>query len=230
MNVKLEITGDGSHTLSVLDMNEHYHSVHGAISESRHIFIEAGLKYILPEKEKINILEIGFGTGLNALLAFIELSKLNIPCEYTTIEAYPLEEKIFSKLNYPELLNIPAKHFISMHRSEWNKKVKISPTFELHKIQCKVQDIQLKENYFDVVFFDAFAPDIQPEVWAEEIFKTIFSSMKNNSVLTTYSTKGTVKRTLKNIGFIIEKLPGPKGKREILRATKISNIDTRILK
>jgi tRNA U34 5-methylaminomethyl-2-thiouridine-forming methyltransferase MnmC len=220
MDLKLEITEDGSHTLAVPDLNEHYHSVHGAINESKHIFIEAGLKYSLPAKEKINILEIGFGTGLNALLTFIELSKVNIPCEYTSIEAYPLEEKIFSQLNYPKLLGAPEEIFLFLHKSEWDKKVKISPAFELYKIHCKAQEMKLAENNFDVVYFDAFAPDVQPEVWSEEIFKNIFLSMKNNAVLTTYSTKGIVKRILKNIGFKIEKLPGPKGKREILRAIK----------
>ena len=137
MNVQLEITEDGSHTLIVPELNEHYHSVHGAINESKHIFIEAGLRYSLQKKEKINILEIGFGTGLNALLTFIELLKLNIPCEYTSIEAFPLEEKIFSQLNYPKLLGVQDEIFLSLHKAEWNKRVNISDNFELHKIHCK---------------------------------------------------------------------------------------------
>jgi len=220
MNVKLEITEDGSHTLIVPELNEHYHSVHGAINESKHIFIEAGLKYALPKKEKINILEIGFGTGLNALLTFIELLKLNIHCEYTSIEAFPLEEKIFTQMNYSKLLDVQEEIFLSLHKAEWNKKVNITDIFELNKIYNKVQEIKLAENNFDVVYFDAFAPDIQPEVWSEEVFRNIFFSMNDNAVMTTYSTKGTIKRILKNIGFKIEKLPGPKGKREILRAIK----------
>ena len=220
MNVQLEITEDGSHTLIVPELNEHYHSVHGAINESKHIFIEAGLRYSLQKKEKINILEIGFGTGLNALLTFIELLKLNIPCEYTSIEAFPLEEKIFSQLNYPKLLGVQDEIFLSLHKAEWNKRVNISDNFELHKIHCKAQDMELTEGKYDVVYFDAFAPDIQPEVWSEEVFRNIFFSMNDNAVMTTYSTKGTIKRILKNIGFKIEKLPGPKGKREILRAMK----------
>jgi len=220
MIVKIETTEDGSHTLAVPGLNEHYHSIHGAISESKHIFIEACLKYSLQKKNKINILEIGFGTGLNTLMTLLELSKLNISCDYTSIENFPLKKEIYKQLNYPGTLGISKEFFLSLHTSIWNEKVKITSIFDLHKINCNAQEMILTENSFDVVYFDAFAPDIQPEMWTKNIFENIWRSMKTNAVLTTYSTKGDVKRILKNIGFKIEKLPGPKGKREILRATK----------
>jgi tRNA U34 5-methylaminomethyl-2-thiouridine-forming methyltransferase MnmC len=220
MNLKIEITGDGSHTISVEELNEHYHSIHGAIRESQHIFIEAGLKYSIKEKNKINILEIGFGTGLNALLTFLELSKQNIFCDFISIEKFPLEENMYIELNYPEILNIPKEIFLSLHNSAWNERVKISDNFFLRKICCDAINMNLSDNFFDVIYFDAFGPDKQPEIWSKNIFSTIFRSMKLEAVLVTYSTKGDVKRILKETGYKIEKLPGPKGKREILRGVK----------
>lgn len=221
MNVKLVLTEDGSHTLAVPSLEEHYHSVHGAVSESRHIFINAGLKYALQNKTKVNILEIGFGTGLNALLTFIELSGKKIFCDYTGVELYPLPEQIYSVLNYPSFLNVPGKNFLSLHQCKWNEKVKISDYFLLNKIQTSAIDIVPEPSHYDLVYFDAFGPDKQPEMWSEEIFHKIFCSLKNGGVLATYSTKGSVKRMLKTAGFSIEKLPGPTGKREILRARKL---------
>ncbi|MFA4852450.1 MAG: tRNA (5-methylaminomethyl-2-thiouridine)(34)-methyltransferase MnmD [Bacteroidales bacterium] len=228
MDVKLVITEDGSHSLFVPGLDEHYHSIHGAISESQHIFIDAGLKYSLKEKTSVNILEIGFGTGLNAILTLLELSKPayrqgrhNVQCEYTAIETFPLEKETYSLLNYPEILCMKNDSFLIMHDSPWNKKTTISSLFVLQKILGKAQEIMLPENYFDVVYFDAFAPNVQPEMWTKNIFFSIYRSMKTAAVLTSYSTKGDVKRVLKEIGFTIEKLAGPKGKREILRAVKI---------
>jgi tRNA U34 5-methylaminomethyl-2-thiouridine-forming methyltransferase MnmC len=220
MELKIVMTEDGSHTLAVSALDEHYHSIHGASSESLHVFIDAGLKKVLQDKTQINILEIGFGTGLNALLTFQELSVKNIFCEYTGIELYPVPEEIYSALNYPEILSIPSKTFYSLHQCEWNKKINISDFFILQKIRTSAVDMQLIESYYDLVYFDAFGPDKQPEIWSEEIFKKISDSMKTGGILTTYSTKGSVKRILKKTGFTIEKLPGPKGKREILRAIK----------
>ncbi|NTW31734.1 MAG: tRNA (5-methylaminomethyl-2-thiouridine)(34)-methyltransferase MnmD [Bacteroidetes bacterium] len=220
MNLNLVITEDGSHTISIPELGEHYHSVHGAINESRHIFIEAGLKYVLAGKNTINILEIGFGTGLNALLTFQEISKTKVSCEYHTVEAFPLIKEIYMKLNYSKILNISNELFLSLHDSLWNKKISISPDFIFQKIYDSVLKISLPKNYFDLIFFDAFAPDVQPEMWTKEVFSSIYNSMKTGAVLVTYSTKGDVKRTLKDTGFLIKKLPGPKGKREILRATK----------
>lgn len=221
--VELKITGDGSHTLFVPELKEHYHSVFGAIAESRHIFLEAGLKYIRKRLDNIKILEIGFGTGLNALLTYIELK--NSPCsvEYTTIELYPLQEDVYSKLNFDEMLKYPGspEFFLSLHQSPWNVPVHLTSAFSLQKINISLQDYQPEKEAFDLVYFDAFGPGIQPEMWTEEVFIKMASGLKRDGVLVTYSTKGTVKRNLKSTGFRIEKLPGPQGKREILRAIKI---------
>ena len=221
MKPEIIITADGSHTLTVPGTNEHYHSVHGAIAESQHVYINAGLKFSMKNNELLNVLEIGFGTGLNALLTFCELGKLKVSCEYTAIEAFPLEEEIFVRLNYPELLKIETSVFLNMHHSAWNVKTNISSEFCLHKLHAVVGEINFPPDTFDLVYFDAFAPAVQPEMWTKEIFSSIYDAMKANAVLTTYCTKGDVKRTLKETGFAITKLPGPIGKREILRAVKI---------
>ncbi len=220
MSLKFVITEDGSHSLFVPELNEHYHSVFGAINESQHIFIDAGLKKAISNKREINILEIGYGTGLNALMTFIELERQHIKCDYTAIEAFPLDMEIYSQLNYSEILKISNDIFLKIHEVEWGVKQIISDFFKIQKLESKVQEMSLPENNFDLVFFDAFAPDVQPELWTTTVFENIHHSMKNEAILTTYSTKGIVKRALKAAGFSIEKLPGPKGKREILRATK----------
>ncbi|MGD0710957.1 MAG: tRNA (5-methylaminomethyl-2-thiouridine)(34)-methyltransferase MnmD [Bacteroidales bacterium] len=213
-------TVDGSHTLNVPGTNEHYHSVYGAIAESQHVYINTGLKYVSNYEKHLNILEIGFGTGLNALLTLMELAKMNASCKYTAVEAFPLEEEIYTQLNYPELLNVQLTVFLNMHRSGWNAEVEISPGFILHKINADAAKINFPSNTFHLVYFDAFSPAIQPEMWTKEIFSFIYAAMKENAVLTTYCTKGDVKRALKETGFAITKLTGPAGKREILRAVK----------
>jgi tRNA U34 5-methylaminomethyl-2-thiouridine-forming methyltransferase MnmC len=221
--VEIEITGDGSHTLFVPETGEHYHSIYGAIAESRHIFLEAGFKHILRFNEKIRILEIGFGTGLNALLTYIESEISGCFVEYTAIELFPLKEEVYSLLNYCDLLNFLDSRviYLRLHNSSWNKPVNISPKFSLLKRNSSLQDYLPEKESFDLVYFDAFGPDIQPEMWTGEVFDKMAFCLRKNGVLVTYSTKGTVKRNLKSAGFRIEKLPGPKGKREILRAVKI---------
>lgn len=221
--VELEITGDGSHTLYVPEIGEHYHSIYGAIAESRHIFLEAGFMHIYKPGKKIRILEVGFGTGLNALLTFIEAEISGCDVEYSTIELNPLGEDIYSILNFDGLLDHTGSHeiFIRLHHSPWNENVHLAAGFSLHKINRSLQDYQPEKETFDLVYFDAFGPDVQPEMWTKEVFDKMAFGLKKDGVLVTYSTKGTVKRNLKNAGFSIEKLPGPKGKREILRAIKI---------
>ncbi len=220
--IKIIECDDGSHTLFREDLDEHYHSVFGAVSESRHIFINAGYKFLSPKFSEINVLEVGFGTGLNAFLTLLEAEKGQIRINYRGVETIKLSDEIISKLNYPELIHAEdAKdYFNSIHNSSWNKNTAISPYFHLHKIESKIEDSSLPDNYFDLVYFDAFAPDVQAELWTKEIFSKLYKSMKNESVLLTYSCKGDVKRALKSVGFSLEKLPGPKGKREFLRATK----------
>jgi tRNA U34 5-methylaminomethyl-2-thiouridine-forming methyltransferase MnmC len=219
-NLEIQLTSDGSHTIFVPELNEHYHSVHGAINESRHIFIEAGLNFISQKTDKINILEIGFGTGLNALLTYLEAEKKSLFINYSSIELYPLNEDVFSKLNYAEQIQYQDIHniFLKLHQSPWDQDVFFSDYFSLRKMKISLRDYIPVNQYFDLIYFDAFGPDVQPEMWTADVFKKMAFCLKNGGVLVTYSTKGTVKRNLKDAGFIIEKLPGPVGKREILRA------------
>jgi tRNA U34 5-methylaminomethyl-2-thiouridine-forming methyltransferase MnmC len=225
-NVELVITGDGSHTLFIPGLKENYHSVHGAIAESRHIFIEAGFRHVTAGSSKINILEIGFGTGLNALLTFIESAAKGISVDYFSIELNPLPEKIYSKLNYAEIIDYQGAVdiFHQIHSCPWDQLVHLSANFHLQKIKTSLEDYTPGEGAFDLIYFDAFGPDVQPEMWSEEVFKKMALALKPGGVLVTYSTKGTVKRNLKEAGFTIEKLPGPKGKREILRAVAKAGI------
>lgn len=219
-NIQLIKTEDGSHTLYVPELGEHYHSIHGAVQESMHIFIDAGFRYLKINSEKINILEIGFGTGLNALLTLMESEENNQEINYTSVEAFPLEEEIYQKINYPMLFqdkNISTS-FLKIHKVGWGEFKNITKKFALKKRHKKIEDIILPKNNYDLVYFDAFAPDVQPELWTTEIFIKIATSMKKDGILTTYSAKGKVKRALKASGFAIENIPGPPGKREITRA------------
>jgi tRNA U34 5-methylaminomethyl-2-thiouridine-forming methyltransferase MnmC len=222
MNIQIAITEDGSHTLYNKTLGEHYHSTHGAIQESQHIFIQAGLNALAKKSGIINILEIGFGTGLNALLTYQETEKKGYKINYIAIEPILLDKSIYLRLNYADLLNNKALQdiFVKMHEIPCNVPHFISENFILNKIKGNLQEIELTENAFDLVYFDAFSPEIQPELWELQIFEAIYASMKNNSLLTTYSAKGAVKRTLKSVGFEIENLPGPIGKRQITRAKK----------
>ncbi len=223
MQKRLFITEDGSHTLRVDGLDEHYHSTYGALSESLHIFIEAGLHKILERSpDRLNILEVGFGTGLNALLTLVYDQISGCEIEYTGLEAFPLEEKVWQELNYPHLIqdDRAGELFEKMHRAEWEKQLEIVPGFKLKKIEQKLQDYQHQGAYADLIYFDAFGPDVQPELWTGEIFQKIADITSPEGILVTYSCKGSVKRALKAAGFEIEKIPGPRGKREMLRGVR----------
>ncbi len=213
------ITADGSSTIQIPELNEQYHSVHGAIQESMHVFINSGLKKMI--KKEINILEIGFGTGLNCFLTLLEALKLNINIEYTGVEAFPVENDEISRLNYVSELNAEkfSDCFVEIHRNNWNRKIEIAANFILEK-QKKFFDEISDKNYFDLIYFDAFGARVQPELWTEEIFKKMYEACKNNAILVTYSSKGSVRRAMQDVGFSVEKIPGPPGKREMLRAFK----------
>ena len=215
---EIVITEDGSHSIYVQSLDEHYHSVHGAITESQHVFIEAGLKQF--KNRHIRILEMGFGTGLNALLTLAETDESNISIYYTGIEKYPLESTIIDSLNYESIIDPTWKGMLKLiHDSPWQQEVLIKPEFILKKLQCDMHEMELADE-FDLVYFDAFAPEKQPELWTEDLFRQIFLSMRSHSILTTYSSKGTVRRNLKAAGFRVEKIPGPPGKHEMTRAYK----------
>lgn len=218
MKPELRTTADGSHTLYVKGLDEHYHSIHGALTESRHVFINAGLKQA--SGDPIRIFEMGFGTGLNAILTLLEIRGTGRKVHYTGLEKYPLGEEIISSLNYPSLLPEDARElFVRLHRADWNKETAIGEEFILEKVRgdlCNLED----RDRFDLVYFDAFAPDRQPELWTQEIFSRVFRSMSSGSVLTTYSSKGLVRRNLAEAGFLVEKLAGPPGKRDMTRAWK----------
>jgi tRNA U34 5-methylaminomethyl-2-thiouridine-forming methyltransferase MnmC len=218
MNSELRITEDGSHTLFVPEIDECYHSSHGAIQESTHIFIEAGLEQC--SKSEIKVLEVGFGTGLNAFLTLIEAEKSCKHIQYTSLEKYPVEVEKAMQLNYPEILS-PAKRsvFELMHTSPWNVDVEITPYFTLKKIETDFRRY-VPVGKFDVIFFDAFSPEKQPEMWTQERFEMIFKYCNPEAILTTYCAKGAVRRAMQAVGFTVERLVGPPGKREMLSATR----------
>jgi tRNA U34 5-methylaminomethyl-2-thiouridine-forming methyltransferase MnmC len=219
---ELIITGDGSNTLYVPELDEHYHSTFGAINESLLVFIESGFQKAVKSFDEIQVLEIGFGTGLNALLTWMEAERIPIKVNYVAIEPYPLDEKIWSVLNYPDCFCTFSYReiYCRLHEMDWERDERISPFFSICKIRSRLEDYLPEPDKFNLVYFDAFGPDVQPELWTEEIFRKIFLSMKNKGILVTYSVKGSVRRALKNSGFSVEKLPGPAGKREITRAIK----------
>lgn len=217
--ITLEPTADGSNTLFVPELDEHYHSVKGALTESQHIFIQMGLNH--SQAESPHVLEIGFGTGLNAFLTLLEAEKQSRKVCFTSIERYPLKEDIVRKLGYPEII-APEKSekFYALHTAPWNQFVEISPCFTLHKIEGDFTHFDFQSHY-DVVYFDAFAPEKQPEMWSQPLFDRLYRQMNPGGILTTYCAKGVVRRMLQAAGFTVERLPGPPGgKREILRANK----------
>ena len=220
--MKLILTRDGSHSVYNSQLDEHYHSIHGAIQESVHVFINAGLNAFACESEQINILEIGLGTGLNAILTFMEAGKYK-KIHYTAVEAYPLDMKLIKDLNYLPMLNGQAfsNVFDSIHASEFEKNVALSADFIFKKIHNTIQNTIFVQK-FDLVYYDAFGPRAQPEMWQREIFQKLYNALNPGAILVTYCAKGEVKRFLKSVGFSVETLPGPPRKREMVRARKLS--------
>lgn len=212
------ITQDGSSTLYNPKGKEYYHSVFGAIQESRHIFIKAGLDALAPLYRPVYLLEIGFGTGLNALLSFQWANAHQVLVGYEGIEAFPIDEEKVGLLNYPKLLGIKESLFRDMHQGGKDKM--IGTFFNFSLIHEKFEMFIPKPEKYHLIFFDAFSPEVQPEMWTEEGFQKLYRSLKQGGILTTYSCKGSVKRAMKACGFSVEKIPGPPGKREFLRARK----------
>ena len=211
----IEHTEDGSATLFVPELNEHYHSVKGARTESQHIFIDMGLKASAAPQPRV--LEIGFGTGLNALLTLEAAEQEKRPVHYTGIELYPLAWEEVNALGYSD-----NPLFERLHTAPWEEDVEISPYFTLRKIKGDANTVIHSSFSPSVVYFDAFAPEKQPEMWNEQLFRSLYVTMNTGGILTTYCAKGVIRRLLQAVGFRVERLPGPPGgKREILRATKV---------
>jgi tRNA U34 5-methylaminomethyl-2-thiouridine-forming methyltransferase MnmC len=215
---EIRLTADGSHTLYVPSLGEHYHSRFGALTESEHIFINAGLASL--KSDKVSILEVGFGTGLNALLTAIYAGENKINISYVTLEKYPLDVSLLSRLNYDRLTGEEGSAlFKAIHTAPWNEPVKLTPWFTLDKRQSDLTAMNI-EGVYDLVFFDAFGPDKQPEMWTREVMTKIAAVIRIGSVFVTYSAKGELKRTLRDLGFEVTLLPGPPGKRVMTRAVK----------
>jgi len=216
-------TQDGSVTIHLPDWNEQYHSIHGAINEAKHVFLKHGLEFFITSEENkahpIAILEIGFGTGLNAFLTSLFAEANGLVINYTGAEAYPVEPSEIQQLNYSELLKAPKDTFALLHESPWEVANIVSDNFTLTKRKLFFSEIKDKAA-FHIIYFDAFGARVQPELWTEEIFEAMFNALLPNGVLVTYSAKGSVRRAMQAVGFTVERLPGPPGKREMLRAIK----------
>lgn len=226
MTTPLQIitTADGSSSLFHSQLNETYHSRHGAIQETEHVFIQMGLRYFLslyPDVAKIHILEMGFGTGLNALATVLATEDLPVSVFYQSLEAYPVEEDIITQLNYAQYYSNPkaSGYFEKLHSLPWEKSSEIRPGFEIRKRKQFFETLT-DQNSFHLIYFDAFGANTQPELWTENIFKKMYEALLPGSILVTYAAKGDVRRTMLKTGFEVEKRPGPPGKREMLRATK----------
>jgi tRNA U34 5-methylaminomethyl-2-thiouridine-forming methyltransferase MnmC len=239
---KVITTADGSKTIQIEDWNEQYHSIHGAIQEANHVFIKHGLHHIclaeqcnlervtlslskcspkdvLVSTKNITILEIGFGTGLNAFITSLEAEKNNIKVDYVGVEAYPVLQDEINQLNYAEQLSESNTLFSKIHNCSWEEEHEIQSKFSLTKQQKYFKDIS-EINTYNLIYFDAFGARVQPELWTETIFKIMYNALMTKGVLVTYSAKGSVRRAMQAVGFIVERLEGPSGKREMLRATK----------
>ena len=212
-------TKDGSTTIHLEEWDECYHSKHGAIQEARHVFIKNGLS--LFENKSVSILEIGFGTGLNAFISFLEVPGMGLNVDYVGVEAYPVAAEEILSMNYVDELNAQDQLIVfeQMHQCNWGEKTVLSNSFSLTKRQQFFQDID-DVAQFDLIYFDAFGYRVQPELWSTAIFKKMYDALKEGGVLVTYAARGVVKRSMQEVGFKVEKLAGPPGKREMFRAFK----------
>lgn len=224
MKKEIIVTADGSHSVAVPELGVTYHSTHGAIQESQHIFIEAGLQYVNKKRNNsadLSIFEMGLGTGLNALVTLCAANQQQQKIYYESIEPWPLEASTYNLLNYCEQLKRPGLEtvFSQIHACPWNSVIKISPFFSFKKINTSLAEYTFNQG-FDIIYFDAFAPDIQPELWTADVFKKLYQGMHVNAVLTTYCSKSIVRKAMAEAGLQVTKIPGPPHKREMVRAVK----------
>ncbi|KAA9333189.1 tRNA (5-methylaminomethyl-2-thiouridine)(34)-methyltransferase MnmD [Hymenobacter busanensis] len=224
MKVEVRTTADGSSTLYVPALDEHYHSTHGAVQEAQHVYLNAGLEPALTEATStpLWVLEVGFGTGLNALLTLQRSLTAEQPIFYDTIEKHPLSAGVIAQLGAeryiacPELLDC----YQQLHTANWGVPVALTPQFALHKMSGALQNMSLCEDTYQVIYFDAFAPEKQPDMWTDDVFRQLYEAAAHGGCLVSYCAKGSFKRSLKAAGWVVESLPGPQGKREMTRAWK----------
>ena len=220
MTNKLVITNDGSHSIFNPEINETYHSKHGAIVEAEYVFIKNGL--LAENKKEFNILEVGFGTGLNALLTAQKSKQKKITINYHGIELYPVKKDSYSQLNFTELIGEEKSKLLQIHECKWEKENVINDFFKLTKNKIALENYTSRTK-FDIIYFDAFSPEKQPELWTTDVFQKMYDLLKEDGFLVTYCAKGVVKRTMKAVGFEIIVLDGPPGKRQMTRANKTTS-------
>lgn len=219
--IELITTGDGSHSLLNTALDETYHSRHGALQESDYVFIKQGLDFFVTKTgtKQLSILEVGFGTGLNAWLTLQYAQQHKVNIGYTSLETYPLAESVWPLLNYAKGSEF-ENYFSELHKAAWNEEVVITPAFRLKKVEQSLQNFRHDGPPFDLVYFDAFAPNKQPELWEAALIRKVAEALNTNGVFVTYCAKGQLKRDLKSFDMIVESLSGPPGKREMVRALK----------
>lgn len=222
MKRKVIVTSDGSHSLEIEEWGETYHSIHGAIQESNHVYIEQGLMRFI-EQEELKILEFGLGTGLNAFLTMAQLVPKQKQVMYHAIEAFPLTQEEYGLLTFPSLLpefEEGVELFTALHTTVWNEEISLHPQVKVQKIKETFEEVTVKNNYFDLVYFDVFGYQYQPHLWSEAIFQKAYDSLKEGGMLVTYACRNPIKRNMKAAGFTLEIVAGPPGKREMTLAHK----------
>ena len=224
MDRQIIITADGSDTVFVPGLNVSYHSKHGAIQESMHVYIEAGFRYIAKQliDQPINIFEMGLGTGLNVFLTAIEAEEKGVKVYYETVEKFPLSKEEIESLNYTSVLK-NEELFRQIHECKWNDEAILNENFVLKKVNENLKNYST-HRLFNIIYYDAFAPSAQADLWTEEIFKKLYFMLAQGGALVTYCSKGDVRRAMKSAGFDVKKIPGPRGKREMLRARKVCSL------
>ncbi|HRZ77547.1 MAG TPA: tRNA (5-methylaminomethyl-2-thiouridine)(34)-methyltransferase MnmD [Bacteroidales bacterium] len=212
-------TADGSHTVKLSEEQESYHSMHGAWTESMHVFIEQGFRQVPKSVDPVHVLEIGFGTGLNGFQTWLEVRNMIRKVHYVGVEPHPLGKGVWAILNYPDFAGDEASYafFRDLHLAPWGTPVFLRDEFVLSKIEANIQDVKLRPDSIDLIYFDAFSFSASPELWSREVFSALFHTMRHGGVLVTYASKGEVRRMMQEVGFRVERLPGPPGKREMLR-------------